>query len=164
MNARHAWSASSACPGIRRVCSSRAITHRPWGDRPGICETRRGPNGPWLTRSRPIRSARIWTGRLRGIVLSSRDHTPHRPTARQRPATSAPRDSDAAGRAEVDRFAALLGVTPADDTASGGHYIAAKTFGRITYQYVHIPACRAVHEAWASYSSSVIPDDNPEAA
>jgi hypothetical protein len=80
-------------------------------------------------------------------------------------------DDDTAGRAEVDRVADILGVTPDDDTASGGHYTAAKTFGRITYNYVHItPQRRAIHRAWASYSDSVTPDDSatahdsPEAA
>jgi hypothetical protein len=77
-----------------------------------------------------------------------------------------PRDDDAAGRAAVTRVAASLGVTPDDDTARSGHYIAARTFGRITYQYIHISARRrAIHDAWSSYSSSVTPaDDTPEAA
>jgi hypothetical protein len=88
MNPRQNFRASSACLGIKRVCSSRAVTQRPWGDRPGNCETRCGPNGPLLTDSRACRPARIWTGRLRGIVLSSREHAPHPSTAGQRHATS----------------------------------------------------------------------------
>jgi hypothetical protein len=56
------------------------MTQRPWGDKPGNCETRRGPNGPLVTDRRACLSARICTGRLRGIVLSSREHAPHRPT------------------------------------------------------------------------------------
>jgi hypothetical protein len=74
------------------------------------------------------------------------------------------RGTDPDGRADVDRAAAALGVTPRDDTASG-HYSAARTFGRITYSYTHISARRrAAHDAWSSYSGSVTPGDAPEAA
>lgn len=55
-------------------------------------------------------------------------------------------DNEAAGRAEVDRIANILGVTPIDNTPNNGHYIASKTFGRIAYRAVHIPS-----RAWASY-------------
>jgi hypothetical protein len=75
------------------------------------------------------------------------------------------RVSDDQGRADVDRIAAILGVTPADDTRGGGHYTAAKAFGPITYRYVHVPARRrAIHDAWSSYADSITPDDPPEAA
>jgi hypothetical protein len=57
-------------------------------------------------------------------------------------------DTDAAGRAEVDRIADLLGVTPIDKTPMGGHYIASKAFGRISYRAVHIPS-----RAWARYTA-----------
>lgn len=53
--------------------------------------------------------------------------------------------------AEVDRIATLLDVTPVH--SRGGHYIASKTFGRITYNAVHIPVRRiAAHEALMSYA------------
>jgi hypothetical protein len=54
---------------------------------------------------------------------------------------------------EVDRIADLLGVTPVDDRPRGGHYVAAKTFGRITYRVVHIPERRmTAHNALMSYA------------
>jgi hypothetical protein len=55
-------------------------------------------------------------------------------------------DTDAGGRAEVDRIADILGVVPVDNTPMGGHYIASKAFGRISYRAVHIPS-----RAWARY-------------
>ena len=59
--------------------------------------------------------------------------------------------TDAQEVAEVDRVAALLGVTPV--RSPGGHYIASKVFGRITYRIVHIPARRmAAHNALMSYA------------
>jgi hypothetical protein len=55
--------------------------------------------------------------------------------------------------AEVDRIAALLGVTPVDNRPRGGHYVAAKTFGRITYRVVHIPEHRmTAHNTLMSYA------------
>jgi hypothetical protein len=57
-------------------------------------------------------------------------------------------DTDAAGRAEVDRIADLLGVTPVDNTPMGGHYIASKAFGRISYRAVYISS-----RAWAKYNA-----------
>jgi hypothetical protein len=58
-------------------------------------------------------------------------------------------DDDAARAAEVDRIATILGVTVTDQTSQGGHYTAARTFGLITYEAVHIPrrqrdACKAL--------------------
>uniref|UniRef100_UPI003F491EE1 hypothetical protein n=1 Tax=Actinomadura rifamycini TaxID=31962 RepID=UPI003F491EE1 len=69
---------------------------------------------------------------------------------------------DASGAAVVDRVAALLGVDVCDETARGGHYTATKTFGRISYKIVHIPA-RAWDEYRArdSYHDSVICDRTP---
>jgi hypothetical protein len=76
----------------------------------------------------------------------------------------APDDTD--GFAEVDRIADLLSVPANDDTATGGHYTATRTFGRITYEFVHITArSRALHAAHMSYAANVTPhDDTPEAA
>lgn len=72
------------------------------------------------------------------------------------------RGTDAGERAAVDQVAASLGVPVRDDTGDGGHYVAARTFGRITYQFVHIPARRrAAHQAWVSYADAVTPDDAP---
>jgi hypothetical protein len=76
----------------------------------------------------------------------------------------APGDDDA-GRAEVDRVAAVLGVTHVDDTADGGHYRAVRTFGPVTYKIVHIPARQqAAHRALMSYSGAVTPASLPGAA
>lgn len=62
------------------------------------------------------------------------------------------RGTDAEEKAEVDRIATLLGVTPIDDRPDG-HFIASKTFGRITYEAIHIPARRmAIHHALMSYA------------
>jgi hypothetical protein len=65
-------------------------------------------------------------------------------------------DGDAAATAEVDRIAAILGVTPADDTTRGGHYIATRCFGLISYRAVHVPERRmAEHHALMSYRDCV---------
>lgn len=58
---------------------------------------------------------------------------------------------DAAAAARVDQVAALLGAQVTDDRPRGGHYIASKTFGRIAYRIVHIPA-RQMHEHYAHMS------------
>ena len=50
--------------------------------------------------------------------------------------------TEAQNRAEVDRIAAILGVTPADQISAGGHYAAARTFGRVTYQVTYRPQDR----------------------
>jgi hypothetical protein len=80
-------------------------------------------------------------------------------------------DSDAAGMTEVDRVAAVLDVHVTDDTPGGGHYRAAKKFGRITYEVLVVPARRrAAYDALMSYADAVTPDDSaaahdsPEAA
>jgi hypothetical protein len=67
-------------------------------------------------------------------------------------------DTDAAGRAEIDRIADILGVTPVDNTPVGGHYIAVKTFGRIAYRAVFIPprACER-YNAENSYRGNIVP-------
>lgn len=78
-----------------------------------------------------------------------------------------PRDAedDATERAEVDQVAAILGVTVRDDTAKGGHYLADRMFGRVTYEFVHIPdRTRAAHHAHVSGTDSASPNDTPEAA
>ncbi|WP_433228993.1 hypothetical protein [Actinomadura formosensis] len=63
---------------------------------------------------------------------------------------------DAAAAAEVDQVAALLGAEVTDDRPRGGHYIASKTFGRITYRIVHIPARQmAEHYAHISYRDNI---------
>ena len=62
----------------------------------GTARRAAGLNWSLLADSRACRSARIWTGRLRGIVLSSREHAPHPSTAGQRHATSALRLRQAA--------------------------------------------------------------------
>ena len=67
--------------------------------------------------------------------------------------------TDLGQRAEVDRIAELLGVPVDDQTSDGGHYIARKHFGPVTYEAVHIPAHRmAQHYAASSYANNVITD------
>jgi hypothetical protein len=62
-------------------------------------------------------------------------------------------DDDNAERTEIDRIATALGESVEDETGYGGHYRVSKTFGRITYCAVHIPADhRAAHEALMSYA------------
>ncbi|HEV2372748.1 MAG TPA: hypothetical protein VGS19_11315 [Streptosporangiaceae bacterium] len=62
-------------------------------------------------------------------------------------------------RAEVDRVAAVLGVQVHDQLADVGHYTATRTFGPISYQFVHITDHRrAVHHAWSSYADAVTPN------
>ena len=69
------------------------------------------------------------------------------------------RDDDTTERAEVDSIARALGETVTDETDDGGHYAVHKTFGRITYSAVHIPARdRAAHHALMSYSPAFHPD------
>jgi hypothetical protein len=73
---------------------------------------------------------------------------------------------DTVGRAETDHVAALLGVQVRDDTPTGGHYTAARSFGPVRYEFIHIPARqRALYYAHMSYADSVTPNDpTPEAA
>jgi hypothetical protein len=69
---------------------------------------------------------------------------------------------EATGRAEVDRIAAVLGVSVDDRTARGGHYTASRTFGLITYQVAHISERHmADYAALMSYSGSVLPEVTP---
>lgn len=42
------------------------------------------------------------------------------------------------GRAEVDKVAAALGAGAAADTPCDGMYTATKTFGPITYHFIHL--------------------------
>ena len=66
---------------------------------------------------------------------------------------------DDTARAEVDRIAAMLGVQVQDDTGRGGHYLATRAFGLISYAAVHIPArCAAEHRALMTYADCVTPD------
>jgi hypothetical protein len=76
-----------------------------------------------------------------------------------------PHGDDQAERAEVDRVADLLGREVCDDTTNGGHYTTARTFGPVTYRFVHVPARRrALHQAHMSYANAITPDESPEAA
>jgi hypothetical protein len=64
-----------------------------------------------------------------------------------------PCGTDEQGAAEVERIAALLDAVPVDDRPDGGHYTASKTFGRVTYTAVHVPARRMeAHNALMSYA------------
>ena len=73
------------------------------------------------------------------------------------------RGTDAEQRTEVDRVAGLLGVSVNEQTAHGGHYTAARSFGPVEYRCVAIPAkVMALHEARRTYAHSIIP--NGEAA
>ena len=68
------------------------------------------------------------------------------------------------GRTQVDHIARLLGADITDDTARGGHYWAARTFGGLlAYEIVSIPElAKANHRALMSYDGSVIPDYQPD--
>lgn len=68
-------------------------------------------------------------------------------------------DDDVAERAEIDRIASALGETVTDETGRGGHYSVSKTFGRITYNAIHVPTERqAAHDALMSYAPAFHPD------
>jgi len=72
------------------------------------------------------------------------------------------RDADGQQRAEVDRVAAILhphGGKRIDDTGTDGHDRALITFGRITYELVHIPQRRRErHAAQTSYERNITLD------
>jgi hypothetical protein len=64
-----------------------------------------------------------------------------------------PHGTDEHEAAEVDRIAALLDADPVDERNDGGHYTVSKTFGRITYKVIHVPARRMdAHYALMSYA------------
>ncbi len=68
---------------------------------------------------------------------------------------------DASAVALVDRTAALLGVDAADDTHRGGHYIATRSFGRVTYRMVHIPERAASSTAPRPVTATTSPSTTP---
>lgn len=73
-----------------------------------------------------------------------------------------PWHDDDQGRAEIDRIAALIGVTAASTNRQASDYIALRRFGLVTYRAVHITTRRmAAHEALMSYQGSVSPDPAP---
>jgi hypothetical protein len=73
--------------------------------------------------------------------------------------------TDLRQRAEIDRIAELLGVAVWDETTDGGHYIARRHFGPVTYEAVHVPARRmAAFNALRSYADNVRADSEGEAA
>jgi hypothetical protein len=75
-----------------------------------------------------------------------------------------PDGKDSALFAEVNRVAALLGVTVQDGTAQHGHYTASKSFGPVSYRAIAIPSrTRAYHEAQNTYAGNVRPGDDKEA-
>ena len=68
------------------------------------------------------------------------------------------------GRAQVDYTARLLNAQVCDETATGGHYSAARAFGVIGYQITSIPGpVMATHRALQSYHGSVTPTPGPDA-
>ncbi|MFA1546785.1 hypothetical protein [Actinomadura chokoriensis] len=72
---------------------------------------------------------------------------------------------DTSSAALVDHVAALLGVPVDDDRPLGGHYKAAKSFGRMAYRIIHIPdQRRREHEAEMSYRANIRldPDHNQD--
>ena len=96
------------------------------------------------------------------------DRQPRRPipvpTARRDPSPCTPARADDGGRAQVDRIARLSSASPsANETATGGHYSAARTFGVLRYQITAIPAlAMATHRALWSYRGSVAPGPVPD--
>lgn len=70
-------------------------------------------------------------------------------------------NTDAEKRAEVDRIAKILGVTPIS-TAAGQHYIASRPYGAIRYRAITVSTKdRKRWEAITSYSDNIKPDDEP---
>ncbi|MEO3787165.1 hypothetical protein ABGB12_27895 [Actinocorallia sp. B10E7] len=66
---------------------------------------------------------------------------------------------DTAQREQVHAVAALLGVTPYDDTDHGGHLNAWRSFGRVTYSICHIPQrSREDFRARSSYENNIVLD------
>ena len=69
-----------------------------------------------------------------------------------------------ARRAQVKAIAELLDVIPLDETDSGGHLYASRTFGRITYQVCHIPQRhREEFRARSSYENNIVLDTDQAA-
>jgi hypothetical protein len=67
------------------------------------------------------------------------------------------------GRAQVDYIARLLDAKVCDETATGGHYSAARAFGVIGYEITSIPELvMATHRALWTYSGSVTPEPVPD--
>lgn len=70
---------------------------------------------------------------------------------------------DAAGTAEFDRIAAILGVPVSGESARGSRYQAARMFGPVRYRIVYVcAAARSAHDAWASYCGLVTTADDPD--
>ena len=70
---------------------------------------------------------------------------------------------DASAVTLVDHTAALLGVEVTDRRAVGGHYVAQRRFGRITYSIIHIPERRRrEHDAELSYRNNIRPDNDQD--
>ena len=70
---------------------------------------------------------------------------------------------DASAAALVDHTAALLGVDAEHDTRRGGHYLATRTFGRISYTVFHIPEQqRAAYLARDSYRDNITLGTDPD--
>jgi hypothetical protein len=60
------------------------------------------------------------------------------------------------GREQVNHIARLIGAAITDETASGGHYRAARAFGPIGFEAVSIPATvSAWHHAQNSYRGCI---------
>jgi hypothetical protein len=67
--------------------------------------------------------------------------------------------TDDGGCAQVDQFARQFGVTPHDDTASSGHYAAARSFGPVGYRMTAISDhAMALYHAADTYYGYVTPD------
>jgi hypothetical protein len=67
------------------------------------------------------------------------------------------------GRAQVDYIARLLDARVCDETATGGHYSAARAFGVIGYEITSIPGpVMATYHALQSYRGSVTPGSVPD--
>lgn len=60
-------------------------------------------------------------------------------------------------RAEVDRAAATMGVTP---QSGRQHYHASRDFGPIRYRVVHIPADTPDYDVHRNHVSVALPDSN----
>jgi hypothetical protein len=67
--------------------------------------------------------------------------------------------SDDQMKKEISRIAALIGSRVDDQTAEHRHYTTTRSFGRVEYQAVGIPAStRAYYSARDSYAQNILPN------
>ncbi|MDL4776354.1 hypothetical protein [Actinomadura xylanilytica] len=102
---------------------------------------------PRCPKRRPIDPRDLWNrldaiAGLRALadLLEARPTIPVRDFDWEYRVFSTRRADDATSRAAIAHLGALLGETPVDETANGGHVIVTRTFGPISYEGVYVPA------------------------